>query len=76
MPCPCDGSWVDQHRNPHNGDYYEALPDGLIRVQECGTGHTGIFSADGAWQSGDLKYADWHMIQFAATLEPIAIETP
>ena len=42
------------------GGIYELLEDGLIKVTEDEI--SGIFSADGAYQSGDLKHADIHML--------------
>jgi hypothetical protein len=45
------------------------LDDGLVRVSNEAETRVGLFAADGRWQSGDLKYADPHMLQWVGGLQ-------
>ena len=47
-------------RHPLSGAIYSLQDDGLVRVEH--DGKTGLFHADGSWQSGELTTADIHMI--------------
>ena len=47
-------------RHPLTQGVYEALEDGRVRVEE--DGRVGFFSADGSYESGELRHADPHMI--------------
>jgi phenylpropionate dioxygenase-like ring-hydroxylating dioxygenase large terminal subunit len=49
-------------RHPLTGGLYEALQDGLVRVEE--RGRLGVFHADGRWHSGELQEADPHLLQW------------
>ena len=51
-------------KHPMNGAMYTVLEDGMVEVQNNGL--TGIFSWDGRHQSGDLTYADVHMLVWLA----------
>lgn len=46
-----------------NGQTYEELGDGLVRVTDAG-GATGIFRTDGRWVEGDLRQANIHMLVY------------
>lgn len=58
-----------RRRHPVRDEYYELLDDGLVRVSNEAETHVGVFAADGTWQSGDLKYADPHMLQWVGGLQ-------
>jgi hypothetical protein len=47
-------------KHPLTGGIYSLQDDGLINVTE--EGKEGIFSADGAYLSGELKHADIHLL--------------
>jgi hypothetical protein len=47
------------------GATYERTEDGLVLVTEK-DGRTGLFQADGRHVSGELRYADPHMIDWLA----------
>lgn len=51
-------------RHPLNGAMYTVLEDGLVEVENNGL--TGRFTWDGRQQSGDLTYADPHMLVWLA----------
>ena len=51
-------------RHPINGAMYTVLEDGLVEVENNGL--TGIFDADGRHVSGELTYADVHMLVWLA----------
>lgn len=53
-------------REPHpfSGAIYEALGDGLVRVEDKVKGKSAIFRYDGTWVEGELTYADKHMLGF------------
>lgn len=70
-PCPCEGSWSDPHRHP-TGDHYEAVDGGLVRVEALESGASGLFHLDGRWHSGELMWADPHMVYFVTSL-PVAV---
>ena len=42
------------------GGIYELQDDGLIKVTE--DGKVGIFAPNGAYQSGELRHADLHLL--------------
>ena len=45
------------------GATYELADDGLVRVTER-DGREGLFHPDGRWASGDLRFADPHLIDW------------
>lgn len=47
-------------RHPLTQGIYESLDDGRVRVEE--DGRVGFFTADGRYDSGELRHADPHMI--------------
>ena len=47
-----------------NGAMYTVQEDGLVKVENNGL--TGVFAWDGRHQSGDLTYADVHMLVWLA----------
>jgi hypothetical protein len=49
-----------QLRHAITGAIYTLEPNGLVKVDLNGA--VGYFSADGRWQSGDIKQADPHML--------------
>ena len=51
-------------RHPMNGAMYTLQPNGWVEVENNGL--TGLFSADGQHQGGDLTYADPHMLVWMA----------
>jgi hypothetical protein len=51
------------HRHWRTGDLYEVTDDGTVRVERP-DGTIGVFHPDGRWSSGELKWADIHMIEF------------
>ena len=48
--------------HPISGAVYEAIGDGLVRVEDKAKGKSGVFRYDGTWIEGDLTYADPHML--------------
>jgi hypothetical protein len=48
-------------RHAFTGHVYERISEGVVKVVDPATGQEGIFNEKGQWQSGDLKYADFHM---------------
>lgn len=48
--------------HPISGAVYEAIGDGLVRVEDKAKGKYGVFRYDGTWIEGDLTYADPHML--------------
>ncbi len=51
-------------RHPLSGALYELREDGLVNVTNNGL--TGVFHYDGRWHSGDLTFADPHMLLWLA----------
>ena len=49
--------------SPLTGAVYESTEDGLVLVTET-DGTTGIFRADGRHVSGELRFADPHLIDW------------
>lgn len=50
--------------HPYTEDTYEYLADGTVRVVDVKSGLEGVFSGTGRWVTGDLTWADPHMIIF------------
>lgn len=48
--------------HPISGAVYEAIGDGLVRVEDKAKGKWGVFRFDGTWIEGTLTYADPHML--------------
>ena len=48
--------------HPISGAVYEAIGDGLVRVEDKAKGKSGVFRYDGTWIEGDMTYADPHML--------------
>ena len=48
-------------RHAFSGYVYEDLGCGLVKVVSPDKETEGIFDAEATWQSGALKYADFHM---------------
>jgi phenylpropionate dioxygenase-like ring-hydroxylating dioxygenase large terminal subunit len=48
--------------HPISGALYQAIGDGLIRVEDKAKGKWGVFRWDGTWIEGDLTYADPHLL--------------
>jgi len=48
--------------HPISGAVYEAIGDGLVRVEDKAKGKSGVFRWDGTWIEGELTYADPHML--------------
>lgn len=48
--------------HPISGAVYEAIGDGLVRVEDKAKGKWGVFRYDGTWIEGTLTYADPHML--------------
>lgn len=44
-----------------NGQTYEELGEGLVRVSDP-DGRSGLFRSDGRWVEGDLRQANIHML--------------
>ena len=51
--------------HPLTGATFEVRDDGLIEVFDPESGTTGIFGERGDWRSGELTFADPHMIRWA-----------
>jgi nitrite reductase/ring-hydroxylating ferredoxin subunit len=53
-------------REPHpfSGAVYQAVGDGLVRVEDKAKGMWGIFRYDGTWIEGSLTYADLHLLMY------------
>jgi len=49
-------------RHAYSGYIYESTDDGQVKVSDPKTGRSGLFTPDAKWISGDLTYADHHMI--------------
>lgn len=50
--------------HPFSGAIYEAIGDGLVRVEDKARGKSGTFRYDGTWIEGNLTYADPHMLLY------------
>jgi phenylpropionate dioxygenase-like ring-hydroxylating dioxygenase large terminal subunit len=50
--------------HPISGAVYQALGDGLVRVEDKAKGKSGVFRHDGTWLEGNLTYADLHMLGY------------
>jgi nitrite reductase/ring-hydroxylating ferredoxin subunit len=50
--------------HPISGAVYEALGDGLVRVEDKAKGKSGVFHWTGTWVEGDLTHADPHMLNY------------
>ena len=48
--------------HPISGAVYQAIGDGLVRVEDKAKGKWGVFRYDGTWIEGSLTYADPHML--------------
>jgi len=48
--------------HPISGAIYQALGDGLVRVEDKAKGKWGLFRHDGTWIEGSMTYADPHML--------------
>jgi hypothetical protein len=54
-----------KHRHLRTGCLYEYLPvEGLVAVEDPARRISGRFRRDGSWHSGDLRFADNHMVEF------------
>jgi hypothetical protein len=60
---------MDRRRHPVKDEYYELIENGVVRVSNEDSTLVGVFTADGRWQSGNLKYADPHMVQWIGGLQ-------
>jgi hypothetical protein len=60
---------VKRRRHPVRDEFFELLEDGTVRVTNEDMSTVGIFTADGRWQSGTMKYADPHMLQWIGGLQ-------
>jgi len=49
-------------RHAYSGYIYESVEDGTVKVSDPKTGRSGVFTRDAVWISGDLNYADHHMV--------------
>ena len=49
-------------RHAYSGYIYESTDDGSVKVSDPKTGRCGVFTPDAKWLSGDLTYADHHMV--------------
>lgn len=56
-------------RHPMTGAHYERQDDGLVRVEEE-DGRHGLFFPDGRWHSGELRFADPHVLDFVGGRRP------
>ena len=59
---PEPAKWL---RHPHENSEYGALPDERVVVRDLDSGTSGVFDAAGHWVSGELRWADGHMIRWA-----------
>lgn len=50
--------------HPISGALYQAIGNGLVRVEDKGKGKFGVFRCDGTWVEGDLTYADKHLLGY------------
>lgn len=50
--------------HPISGAIYQAIGDGLVRVEDKAKGKSGLFRYDGTWIEGDLTYADKHLLGY------------
>jgi hypothetical protein len=60
---------MERRPHPVRDEHYELIEDGLVRVSNKDSTLVGVFTADGRWQSGNLKYADPHMVQWIGGLQ-------
>ena len=44
--------------HPVTKQVYTQTPEGLVEVTDPVTGATGLFDANGVWQSGEIRHAD------------------
>jgi len=53
-------------REPHpfSGAIYEAIGDGLVRVDDPAKGKSGVFRYDGTWIEGELTHADPQLLLY------------
>lgn len=51
-------------RHPIRNESYELLENGTIRVVNHDLGLEGIFAGNGTWLSGDLRFAEKHMVEW------------
>lgn len=49
-------------RHAYSGWVYETMDDGNVQVTDPKTGQSGVFTPDCVWVSGEIKYADHHMV--------------
>jgi hypothetical protein len=49
--------------HPKTKQVFRLLADGTVEVQDP-SGQSGVFTRDGGWLSGDLRYADAVMCDF------------
>ncbi len=49
-------------KHAYSGFVYETMDDGNVSVDDPNSGHSGVFTPDAVWISGDLKYGDHHLI--------------
>jgi len=56
------------------GGLYRAREDGLVEVEEKGL--QGVFHPDGTWHSGELRFADVHMIAWVGGPRPQPVPRP
>lgn len=50
--------------HPISGALYQAIGDGLVRVDDKARGQWGLFRHDGTWIEGELTYADKHLLGY------------
>lgn len=50
--------------HPITGALFQALGDGLVRVDDKAKGKSGVFRFDGTWIEGELTYADHHLLMY------------
>ena len=56
------GRWL---RHPHENAEYGAIEGEQVIVRDLDSGKSGVFDAAGHWVSGELRWADNHMIRWA-----------
>jgi hypothetical protein len=59
---------IVSRKHPMHNQTFSASEDGQVIVEDHDTGARGSFRPDGAWLSGDLRYADANMMRFVASL--------
>ena len=52
--------------HPISGAVYQAIGDGLVRVDDKAKDTWGIFRHDGTWVEGEMTYADKHLLGYVA----------